>query len=424
MNSIKILPLFLFLLFTPQMQVDIEAQIQVKKCSVCDKPVNNCDYKGNHPKCKVCGKVKEKCPYQGNHPKCSTCGKYEDQCPYKGKHPLCDVCRKEKDKCQYKGNHPKCDICGEYEDQCPYKGKHPLCDVCGKVKDKCQYKGNHPICPTCGKLNEYCEYKGRHPEPIQKEIFTVKGVSFVMVKNVEEVVVTTQSHNNAGLNIPVNEIKVDKKYHYIGETEVTQELWQAVMGRIPSDIKSSYYTLRGNNHPVCYVNYYDCEKFIKTLNSITGKDFRLPTESEWEYAAKGGENSHNYKYSGSNNINEVGWYFENTNTSSTVVSYAKNKGTCNVKMKRPNELGIYDMSGNVWEWCQDVYESQYKEGGRKSLFSTERLPIENPQGGIVGDYRVIRGGSYRSKDTKCWVFYREKKKSVEASSELGFRLVY
>ena len=258
-SIIQVLLAFFIVFFGPQIQQDSTAQISVKKCSVCGKPVNNCTYKGNHPKCSVCGKVKERCPYKGNHPKCSTCGKYKDQCPYKG-------------------NHPK-----------------------------------------------------------EKETYTVNGVQFTMIR-----------------------VEGNGSPYYIGETEVTQALWQAVMGSLPSDISSSSYDVRGINRPVCYVNCDDCEQFIRKLNSITGKTFRLPSDSEWVYAAKGGKYTHNYTYSGSNNIDDVAWYTSNTNDS----------GSRDVKTKRPNELGIYDMSGNVCEWTSTMSGSlRVNRGGGWSFYA-------------------------------------------------------
>ena len=193
-------------------------------------------------------------------------------------------------------------------------------------------------------------------------------------------------------------------FHICNHT-VTQAEWAAVMGTDCNLVDAEL--------PVVGYSWHQIYKFIEKLNKETNWNFRLPTEAEWEYAARGGELTDGSIYSGKNILDTIGWY--NVNSENKLHPIAQ---------KESNQLGLYDMSGNVWEWCQDVYEAQYKEGPRKSLFSLERLPSENPQGGIVGDYRVIRGGSYRSKDTKCWVFYREKKKSVEASSEIGFRLVY
>ena len=171
---------------------------------------------------------------------------------------------------------------------------------------------------------------------------------------------------------------------YIGETEVTQELWKAVMGSLPSDISSSSYDVLGSNRPVCYVNCDDCDQFIRKLNSITGKNFRLPSESEWEYAAKGGKYTHDYEYSGSNTIDDVAWYTSNTNY----------KGSRDVKTKRPNELGIYDMNGNVLEWTSTM----------------------------SGSLRVHRGGSWYSDSWYCSVTHRSSDAPACRYFNLGFRL--
>jgi len=151
---------------------------------------------------------------------------------------------------------------------------------------------------------------------------------------------------------------------YIGKYEVTQAQWKAVMGKNPSKFI-------GDNFPVEQVSWNDVQKFISKLNTQTGKQYRLPTEAEWEFACRGGMQSAHYKYSGSNDVNEVAWYKENSG-----------KKTHPVGTKLPNELGIYDMSGNVWEWCQDVYESY--------LPSAQH----NPSTPELGISMVKRGGSY------------------------------
>ena len=155
----------------------------------------------------------------------------------------------------------------------------------------------------------------------------------------------------------------------IGKTQVTQALWKAVMGSNPSEIK-------GENLPVECVSWYDCQEFIRKLNVLTGKTFRLPTEAEWEFAARGGNKSKGYKYSGSDNIDDVAWYWDNSG-----------KTTHAVATKMPNELGIYDMSGNVWERCYDWH-------GNYSIDSQT-----NPTGPEYGFYRICRGGSYASSAT-------------------------
>ena len=179
----------------------------------------------------------------------------------------------------------------------------------------------------------------------------------------------------------------------IGETEVTQALWQAVMGSNPSEYK-------GTQKPVEQVSWNDCQEFIQKLNQLTGRRFRLPTEAEWEYAARGGSKSRGYKYSGSNNIDDVAWYTTTTN----------DKGTRNVKTKQANELGLYDMSGNVWEWCQDRY-GNYSSGAQT-----------NPTGAMRGSLRVYRGGSWFSRARHCRVANRDDYTPGYRNFNLGLRL--
>ena len=169
---------------------------------------------------------------------------------------------------------------------------------------------------------------------------------------------------------PTHRVTLTNDY-YIGKYEVTQVLWQAVMGNNPSKFK-------GDNLPVEQVSWEDCQKFLSKLNRITGKTFRLPTEAEWEYAARGGNKSRGYQYSGSNNLSDVAWIRDNSG-----------KKTHAVGTKQPNELGIYDMSGNVWEWCQDWY-GEYS--------SSSQI---NPTGANDGFRRVYRGGSWNNEVWGC-----------------------
>ena len=158
--------------------------------------------------------------------------------------------------------------------------------------------------------------------------------------------------------------QVTLKGFYIGKYEVTQAEWKVVMGENPSYFK-------GDNLPVENVSWFDCQEFICKLNELTGKNFRLPTEAEWEYAARGGRRSYGAKYAGDNDIDKVAWHKGNSNNTTHPV------GT-----KRANELGLYDMTGNVWEWCQDWY------GHYSSASQT------NPTGPGSGGERVSRGGSW------------------------------
>ena len=189
---------------------------------------------------------------------------------------------------------------------------------------------------------------------------------------------------------PTHRVTLTNDY-YIGKYEVTQALWQTVMGNNPSKFK-------GDNLPVEHVSWKDCQKFLSKLNRITGKTFRLPTEAEWEYAARGGKKSRGYQYSGSNNISDVAWYDSNSGNKTHAV------GT-----KQPNELGIYDMSGNVLEWCQDRY-GKYN--------SSSQI---NPTGVNSGSNRVFRGG--RGNARSCRSSFRFGITPRFRNKYLGLRLV-
>lgn len=208
---------------------------------------------------------------------------------------------------------------------------------------------------------------------------------------------------------PVHNVLLDD--YYIGETEVTQELWKSVMGNNPSeDIEGginnpSYDYLVGNKKPVVNISWDDCQEFIQRLNDITGMKFRLPTEAEWEYAAKGGLNTNDYIYSGGNDIDDYAWYIGN---SQFPLRYYHN-----VKTKMPNELGIYDMSGNVLEWCQDWYDANYYV----------HSPENNPDGPMSGSYKVTRGGSFMLHESICRVTCRLYDNLSNANNNIGMRLV-
>ena len=205
------------------------------------------------------------------------------------------------------------------------------------------------------------------------QTFTVNGVSFTM-KRVEGGTfwMGAQSTDPSGQNYDSEASDNESPVHsvtlstfYMGETEVTQELWQAVMGSNPSHFS-------GTNLPVEGVSWNTIvNEFLPALNAATGQNFRLPTEAEWEYAARGGNQGHGYKYAGSNTIGNVAWYYDNSNNQ-----------THSVATKSPNELGLYDMSGNVWEWCSDWY-GNYSSGSQT-----------NPQGPSSGSDRVSHGGSW------------------------------
>ena len=184
----------------------------------------------------------------------------------------------------------------------------------------------------------------------------------------------------------------------MANTLVTQKLWYEIMGNNPSYYKDQ------DECPVEKVSWNDVQDFISKLNSKTGKKFRLPSEAEWEYAARGGKRSKNYKYAGSNNLAEVGWYAENS------------KGqTQPVATRNANELGFHDMSGNVWEWCQDKWHDNY-EGAPSDGSAWED--------GESSD-RVLRGGSWYDGVQFCRSAFRlSRRPDRRRQGNLGFRLVF
>ncbi len=224
--------------------------------------------------------------------------------------------------------------------------------------------------------------------------FTVNGVQFTMVE-VRGGTFTMGATSEQGSDAwdeekPAHQVTLSD--YYIGQTEVTQALWEAVMGSNPSDSK-------GDNLPVERVSWDDCQMFIQKLNQLTGKQFRLPTEAEWEYAARGGRKSRGYKYAGGNNIDSVAWCDGNSGNE-----------THPVATKQANELGIYDMSGNVLEWCSD-WCGDYTSSSQS-----------DPQGSSSGSFRVIRGGCYYNFARNCRVSYRISNTLDYRSGYLGLRL--
>ena len=188
---------------------------------------------------------------------------------------------------------------------------------------------------------------------------------------------------------------VNLSSYYICQTEVTQELWNTIMGTNPSMI------LGESTLPVDCVKWDMCQEFLSALNKIFDNkfEFRMPTEAEWEFAARGGNRSKGYKYSGSNNLHEVAWFESNS------------EGTTHpVGMKKPNELGIYDMSGNLWEWCQD-WHGEYQPEEQT-----------DPIGPSTGTHRIMRGGSWTYDQNFCRVSRRNYISNIIAVSNCGLRL--
>ena len=226
--------------------------------------------------------------------------------------------------------------------------------------------------------------------------FEVEGVKFKMVK-VEGGTFTMGATKEQGSDAwddekPAHQVTLSD--YYIGETQVTQVLWKALMGNNPSRFKGD------DNLPVERVSWDDAQVFVEKLKGKTGKVFRLPTEAEWEYAARGGEKSKGYKYSGSDNIDRVAWYGNNSRARTHVV-----------KRKMANELGLYDMSGNVWEWCQDIYDN-YGSNAQT-----------DPKVDTSGAGYVSRGGGWDCTERFCRVSCRDFSPSAWRKRNLGFRLV-
>ena len=230
----------------------------------------------------------------------------------------------------------------------------------------------------------------RQPNPsinsFEIDMVFVEGGSFTMGA-------TSEQENDYDSNErPTHRVKLNS--FYIGKYEVTQKQWCEIMGKNPS-------FFIGDSLPVEQVNWSDVQEFIKKLNDQTGKNYRLPTEAEWEYVARGGKRSQNYKYSGSNIVDHIAWYWDNSNSTTHAV------GT-----KLPNELGIYDMSGNVWEWCNDWYDNYN---------SSSQI---NPIGALSGSYRVIRGGCWIYDACRTRVSLRYYNSPDLRYSNLGFRLAH
>lgn len=213
------------------------------------------------------------------------------------------------------------------------------------------------------------------------------------------------SNNGEDDEMPIHDVTLDG--YWIAETEVTQAQWEAVMGttiRQQRDKASASWSLRGEgaNYPMYYVNYDEAKEFCSRLSSATGRKYTLPTEAQWEYAARGGNGATIYTYSGSNSIDSVAWYGD-----------IINKSTHTVKVKDPNQLGLYDMSGNVWEWCLDYYDSNYYSSSPKT----------NPSNRSRSDSRVLRGGCWCYNESYCRVANRASDDSSSRDDDIGFRVV-
>jgi formylglycine-generating enzyme required for sulfatase activity len=216
---------------------------------------------------------------------------------------------------------------------------------------------------------------------IALDMVLIKGGTFQMGSNDEK---------------PIHSVTLND--FYICKYEVTQQQWRTIMGSNPPKLANE----GCNNCPVEQVSWEDVQEYIKKLNQRTGSNYRLPTEAEWEYAARGGTKSKNYAYSGTNSVEDVGWFQKNSD-----------RKTHPVGKKKSNELGLYDMTGNVWEWCQDWFS--------KSYYSES--PASNPVNLTEGEYRVIRGGAADTKSDAARVTDRDAYKPSNKGDFVGFRIV-
>ena len=241
-----------------------------------------------------------------------------------------------------------------------------------------------------------CKKDGGSSNPIEDPLgsdtlkINVNGVSFKMIK-IESGTFQMGSENGEEDEQPIHSVTLS--CFYIGETEVTQAVWKAVMGSNPSRFE-------GDNLPVESVSWDDCQEFISKLSKKTGHRFALPTEAQWEFAARGGNKSRGYEYSGSNSVDDVAWHNGNS-------SYQ----THPVGSKQANELGLYDMSGNVYEWCADWY-GDYSSS-----------PQTDPTGSETGSIRVFRSCGWFEYANRCRSTFRYGDVPGTCDPGLGLRLV-
>ena len=302
----------------------------------------------------------------------------------------------------------KCPHCGqEHPDNfhfCPVTGQRILPQFKACTNEQCPDFGKY-ILPLDGKFCPRCGHPiGGSSESVSMDSdileFEVEDVCFKMILVEHGSFTMGASSEQEGVcpdEMPAHKVTLTKDY-YMGETQVTQALWEAIMGGNPSKFK-------GKERPVECVNWYDCQEFVKKLNrrlhsQLHGKSFRLPTEAEWEFAVRGGNKSCGYQFSGSDDLDEVACYSDN-----------EDDETCDVASFEPNELKIYDMNGNVYEWCLDRC-GRYKRSAQR-----------DPKGPSSGSCRVLRGGGwYFDSIMEYRLSYRGGAEPDEIFDTNGFRL--
>ena len=242
----------------------------------------------------------------------------------------------------------------------------------------------------------FAKPKHNIPDSLQVFRFEVDSIPFSMQRVEGGVFIMGGTHEQhrepISTDLPTHTVALDA--YYIGHTEVTQALWQAVMPEW--EFIDEWHN---PNHPITNVSWYDCQVFIQRLDSITGLPFRLPTEAEWEFAARGGNESQGFRFAGSDIVDSVSWGLSNA-------GFRKHT----VGLKKPNELRLYDMTGNVSEWCSDWYAPYY--------FGTE----PNPKGPITGSNKIVRGGSFDNCQANSHISCRQYQPPTEATNYCGLRL--
>ena len=259
--------------------------------------------------------------------------------------------------------------------------------------------GECDIIATCQNVQATCHVTVKEVNSNDNTI-TVNGVTFSMVpvEGGTFLMGTPATQTGSGTNERPQHFVTVSDYK-IGQTEVTQELWVAVMGSNPSAFPGD------PQRPVDNVSWEMCQEFIDSLNRLTGMNFRFPTEAEWEFAAKGGNQSKGYIFAGSNTPAPVAWYSTNSGSKTQPVA-----------QKEANELGLYDMSGNVCEWCSDWYVSY------ESYSSASSVPVVNPTGPATGSYKMLRGGSWFEVAKCCRSGYRNMQTVTIRREFIGMRL--
>ena len=242
----------------------------------------------------------------------------------------------------------------------------------------------------------YAKPKPTIPDSLQVLHFDVNGVPFDMQRIEGGVFVmggTREQHRERiSTDLPTHTVALDA--YYIAPTEVTQALWKAIMPEW-----EFFEELYLDHFPMCYITWNDCQEFVRRLDSITGMPFRLPTEAEWEFAARGGNKSQGFRFAGGNIVDSVSWGLSNAGFR-----------THEVMLKQPNELGLYDMTGNVSEWCSDWYAPYH--------LGTE----PNPQGPTTGQEKIMRGSSYSNCLDNSYISHRYMAAPTEATNYCGMRL--